>query len=291
MKKLVISLTLFIIFSLLNLAPAQAQEPIVGEIRAYAGIGSIPAGWVLCDGSQLSTTTYSALYAVVGTQYGVGSSGNFVLPNCKGRNLIGYDTSNPNFSQMGLTGGEQQHTLTINEMPSHSHNPIYYFTQIDGSGTPVPSAIDGGASTGRWTTAPQVFDAGNTGGGQAHNVLDPYITVYFIIYTGVGLPTATPTPTATSTPTGTITPTPTATATPVPGGQTGPITGTITGSIVITQGLPANAFTTTLTTGNDFVWFRSASYGEIISGAGGMAGFLALVYVAIVHFATRRATP
>lgn len=280
-ERLMVSVGLLLCSLLLLVTPVAADDPIVGEIRVWTGNAGLPPdGWTVCGGAALSRTTYSQLFGVVGTKFGAGDgSTTFNVPDLKGRNIIGYNSGDASFDTVGETGGEKNHTLTIAEMPAHSHD-----VQVrtgSGSTTRVDFVTNSASSANQISNA-----AMSTGGGAAHNVLDPYMSLVFIIYHGVGLPTATPTPTPTSTPTGTITPTPTATATPGAGGS-GPITGTITGSIIITQSLPANAFTTTMTTGNELVWYRSASYGEIIAGSGGVMGFVALLYVAVLHFSRR----
>lgn len=256
-----------LLLCLLSVQPVWADSPIVGEIRLWAGpISIIPDGWIIADGSDLSRSTYSGLYAVVSCTYGCADGSSFKLPDMKGRVAVGYSTTGADseFDALGEIGGAKTHTLTINQIPSHNHGAFNY-----------------GGPGFNWTTSSggnnlASLSSGNTGGGQPHNNLQPYLVLNYIIYTGVFL-TPTPTPTTTATPT--ITPTPTVTATPNPGGQqTGPITGTITGSLVITQALPSYAFTTTLNTGNEFVWSREASYGEIIAGAGGVIVSLIVVF-------------
>ena len=81
-----------------------------------------PSGWFVCDGSAISRTTYSDLFAVIGTIYGVGDgSTTFNVPNLKGRAIVGRDASQTEFDVLGETGGEKTHVLTESEMPSHRH--------------------------------------------------------------------------------------------------------------------------------------------------------------------------
>lgn len=81
-----------------------------------------PAGWLICNGQAVSRTTYASLFAVLGTMYGAGNgTTTFNLPNLKGRVPVGYDTAQTEFDAMGETGGAKTHTLTVGEMPSHTH--------------------------------------------------------------------------------------------------------------------------------------------------------------------------
>ena len=152
---------------------------IIGEIRLWAG-SSAPKGWKICDGTSLSTTTYSALYAVIGTTYG-GSGSYFYLPNFKGRVPVGvgYATSSAYTYSRGSKGGEEKHTLTISEMPSHNHG----YTGAYGNGFP-----DGSGDTttvGVDRSYPRKSQYTYAGGSAAHENRMPYLGVYYIIYTGV----------------------------------------------------------------------------------------------------------
>lgn len=92
-----------------------------GVVTAFAGTAA-PDGWLLCDGSAVSRTTYSALFAAIGTAYGPGDGANtFNLPNLRGRVPVGLDAGQSDFSNVGKTGGAKTHTLSHAEMPSHTH--------------------------------------------------------------------------------------------------------------------------------------------------------------------------
>jgi microcystin-dependent protein len=81
-----------------------------------------PTGWLICDGTTISRTTYAALFAVISTTYGVGDgSTTFTLPNLKGKVPVGRDSADASFDVMGEVGGAKTHTLTSTEMPSHTH--------------------------------------------------------------------------------------------------------------------------------------------------------------------------
>lgn len=89
----------------------------VGEVYMYAG-SSVPSGFLLCDGSPVSRTTYSELFSVIGTSFGTGDgSTTFNLPDISGRTVIGASVTHA----IGDTGGEESHVLSSSEIPSHSH--------------------------------------------------------------------------------------------------------------------------------------------------------------------------
>lgn len=82
-----------------------------------------PTGYLTCDGSAISRTTYSSLFSAIGTAYGAGDgSTTFNIPNLKGRVPVGYDPSQTEFDALGETGGEKSVTLTANQIPSHTHS-------------------------------------------------------------------------------------------------------------------------------------------------------------------------
>jgi microcystin-dependent protein len=91
-------------------------------VTAFAGI-SVPGGWLNCDGSAIDRTIYVDLFAAIGTTFGAGDgSTTFNIPNLRGRNVIGLNPSETDFDVLGETGGAKRHTLTINEMPAHTHD-------------------------------------------------------------------------------------------------------------------------------------------------------------------------
>jgi microcystin-dependent protein len=142
-----------------------------GSVLPYAG-SSAPTGYLLCQGQAVSRTTYANLYTVIGTTYGGGDgSTTFNVPNLQSRVPVGLNTGDTNFSSLGKMGGEESHTLTINEIPSHSHT---YPDGVNATGT--DGLVAGGSVTGTGTTS-------SVGSGWAHNNLQPYITLNFIIKT------------------------------------------------------------------------------------------------------------
>ena len=145
-----------------------------GAILPYAG-ASAPSGYLLCDGSAVSRTTYAALFTVIGTTYGVGDgSTTFNLPDLRTRIPGGYKSGDANFGTLGTTVGEHTHVLTVNEIPAHNHDISTY------SNTPALRPQINAGSTGSVTLA---ASTGDTGGGLAHNNIQPTLTLNFIIKT------------------------------------------------------------------------------------------------------------
>ena len=146
----------------------------VGTIQMYVG-NTAPAGWLICDGTSISSTNYPALYSVLG---GTGS-GSISLPNFKGRFPLGqkYPVSPGQTPyQLKSTGGEEEVTLTTSQIPSHTHGVTITYREgsENGNGNDY-SDLGGGDGNSK------SYTSGSTGGGQAHNNMPPYYVVNFII--------------------------------------------------------------------------------------------------------------
>jgi len=150
-----------------NLIPA-------GSLMMYASTNA-PNGWFLCDGTQYSTTTYSSLWLAIGYSYSTGTGSGFNVPNMKGRVGVGFDVaSSTSFARVGGSGGEQTHTLITAEMPAHVHS--------------IDARPDDASVTGSWyigsvqtTQVVTSLDTVSAGSGVAHNNLQPYVVVNYII--------------------------------------------------------------------------------------------------------------
>jgi microcystin-dependent protein len=142
----------------------------VGVITQFGG-STAPTGWVLCDGTAYSrTVTYNNLFTAIGTTYGVGdNSTTFNVPNLKGRVPVGLDSTQTEFDALAETGGAKTHTLITAEIPSHSHSSLQLGNAGGSTGIPVTGTVTTDTTTG------------STGGGGAHNNLQPYIVVNYII--------------------------------------------------------------------------------------------------------------
>lgn len=159
----------------------------IGVIMPYAG-ASAPTGYLFCDGDAVSRATYSDLFGIIGVTYGAGDgSTTFALPDLRGRVIAGQDDmggssantlTNAQADQLGGTLGNETHTLTTTELPAHTHGGL---TDIDPNGGDGGSANDPGidyvTSNGAGTVS------GSTGGGGAHNNVQPTFILNYIIKT------------------------------------------------------------------------------------------------------------
>lgn len=143
-----------------------------------------PDGWLLCRGQAVSRTTYAALYAVIGTQYGAGNgSTTFNLPNLQGRVPVG-KSSDTEFDTLGKTAGAKTHTLTGAEIPAHQHRLGHNYGgnlgYAESSGGPTQYTVGYGVTRGSHANDLK-SGAQDTTTGQAHNNIQPSLTANFII--------------------------------------------------------------------------------------------------------------
>lgn len=166
----------------------QFPDP-VGMIIPYAADPSgLAPGALPCDGASYSTTTYPALFGVIGYAYG-GAGSSFNVPDLRGRFPAGVGgTLNGASVNFGTTGGADSHTQTVAEMPSHTHTdtghahsdiPAVPNLTTIGPGAPEPTAIPGAGFTGIASAS-----LTNTGGGSAFPTTPPWVGVGYIILTG-----------------------------------------------------------------------------------------------------------
>jgi microcystin-dependent protein len=156
------------------------SEPFIGEIRMFGG-NFAPAGWAFCDGQLMPISENDALFALIGTTYGGDGESTFALPNLQSRIPV---HQGPGFG-LGQPGGEEQVTLTVNQMPVHGHT----LNADENSGTQLSPTHNILAQTqnpmmyraitpGLPMNASSVLPAG---GSQPHDNMLPFLVVSFII--------------------------------------------------------------------------------------------------------------
>mgnify|MGYP002558233212 CR=1 FL=1 len=141
----------------------------IGAILPFSS-DTIPNGWLLCDGSVIEQEDYPELFEVLAGNYGIISREEIRLPDLRGKVTVGKDSTDTDFNTLGKTGGEKTHTLTVSEMPKHSHN--FQFDQTEGSNvTAVKTGVNNAYAKA----------TSETGGNQPHNNLQPYLVTNYII--------------------------------------------------------------------------------------------------------------
>ena len=185
-----------------NLFNAIAKIP-TGSVFPYAG-SSAPAYWLLCDGSEVLRSTYPELFAVIGTSFGTPPSGGsyFLLPDMRGRLPLGKDNMGGTGANrvtasaadsVGGFGGDESKVIPIQNLPEHEHDlqgaagaQYYAIRDVPGIGAGEVTAITYDAPTGAGQGSAIATSGGvnNPTLGQAQDVMNPYLTMNYIIYTG-----------------------------------------------------------------------------------------------------------
>ncbi|WP_434090781.1 phage tail protein [Paracidobacterium acidisoli] len=149
-----------------------------------------PIGWALCNGQLIAIAQNTALFSLLGTQFGGDGRSTFGLPNLQGNAPMNQGNgAGLTPRTMGETGGEPSVTLTISEIPAHPHTAMC--ASASTTGTPGPTIVFGGGGRGKepaYAPASQPNAAlmnplavAMTGSSQPHNNLPPYLTLNFII--------------------------------------------------------------------------------------------------------------
>jgi microcystin-dependent protein len=156
------------------------SDPFLSEIKIMS-FGFPPKGWAFCNGQLLPINQNQALFSLLGTTYGGDGRVNFGLPNLQGRVPMHMG----NGHTLGERGGEQGHTLSISEIPTHTHAALAANVPAS-TNVPAPGAMLAQSS------ASQLYGSGNpvamapntlanVGGSQAHLNMQPFLTLNFSI--------------------------------------------------------------------------------------------------------------
>lgn len=183
----------------------------IGMVQMFAGSVAPSSSWLFCQGQAVSRSTYATLFSLIGVTYGAGDgSTTFNLPNLSGRVPVGRDAGQTEFDVLGETGGAKTHTLSVAEMPSHGHsvsvndnttnlvtrlaafvNGGFASGTVSTAFTPTALLMSASVPLGQYTQAGMAQDyiathghtvnQSNAGGGGAHNNLQPYIVLNYLI--------------------------------------------------------------------------------------------------------------
>ncbi|WP_420967463.1 phage tail protein [Bradyrhizobium sp. B120] len=153
-------------------------DPFLSEIRMMT-FNFAPKGWAFCNGQLLPLNQNQPLFSLLGTVYGGNGQTNFALPNLQGRTPMHVG----NGHVLGELGGEQAHTLSINEMPQHTH--VANATNTNGAllvpANNVLGALNNAYAAPAALTALAPGSISTVGGSQAHQNMQPFLTINFCI--------------------------------------------------------------------------------------------------------------
>lgn len=154
-------------------------QPYVGEIRMFGG-NFAPAGWMLCEGQLLSIAENETLFQLIGTTYGGDGQETFALPDLRGRIPI----HQGNGIILAETGGAEEITLTVSQIPAHSH-PMLATIDIPTQSNPANRVLGQAAAKFYRAGTPAIQlntqQISSVGGNQPHTNFQPYLCVNFII--------------------------------------------------------------------------------------------------------------
>ena len=155
-------------------------QPFVGELRMFAG-NFAPAGWMFCDGRLLPISENETLFTLIGTTYGGDGQSTFALPDLRGR----VPMHNGNGFILAETGGAETVTLTVNQIPAHTH-PLVATTAVANQSSPANNVLAQSTAADLYiedtaTVAMAPGAVSPVGGNQPHTNMQPYLGVNYII--------------------------------------------------------------------------------------------------------------
>jgi microcystin-dependent protein len=168
-------------------------QPVLGQIMPFAG-AVIPRGWALCNGALLGIQQNAALFSLLGTYYGGNGTTTFALPDLRGRAILGSSGGGGSYP-VGMVSGTNSVTLNVQQLPSHNHLIQVSATAGAGRGNVPPTNNVFGTNALPPGSPVMIFavpGAGDTplaigtnlvneGRGQAHNNLQPYLVISYLI--------------------------------------------------------------------------------------------------------------
>jgi microcystin-dependent protein len=153
-------------------------EPFLSEVRIMSFVFA-PKGWALCNGQLLPINQNQALFSLLGTTFGGDGRVNFALPDLRGRTPIHVGSGHT----LGERGGEQAHTLSIAELPTHTH--VLQGVNVNAATvTPTGNSLANSTAVYHAPTSLVSLNPGsvtNVGGSQAHLNMQPFLTLSFCI--------------------------------------------------------------------------------------------------------------
>jgi len=162
-------------------------EPFLAEIRLFP-YDRVPSGWAPCNGQIMNITPNQALFSLLGTTYGGNGTTTFALPNLQGRVPVGFGSGPAGTVTLGQVGGEENHVLTLHEMPAHNH-------LISGSTNDAAEVSPEGKVWAKSDSNPYAANAtglmnqaaiGMAGANQGHQNMQPYnVLMYCIALQGI----------------------------------------------------------------------------------------------------------
>lgn len=155
-------------------------QPYVGELRIFAG-NFAPAGWMFCEGQLLPISENETLFVLIGTTYGGDGQSTFALPDLRGRLPLHQGNSHT----LAETGGAEEVTLSINQIPSHSH-PMIGSSGNGSQSNPQNNVLASSTLVKLYSgeaadTAMAPTSITSVGGNQPHTNFQPYLCVNYII--------------------------------------------------------------------------------------------------------------